>query len=109
VEQILAENAGISYIGFPHIKGCSKLSKISLKNCGYIDDEALKLFTLRKETLKDVEIIDCKNITDEGLRSLKDLNLMSLTVKNLPYVNDVDGIKLELQSQMKDCKIEIEK
>lgn len=109
VEEILAENAGISHIGFPHIKGCTKLSKIVLKDCGYIEDEALRFFALRKDSLKHVEIVDCKNLTEVGLRSLKGLNLNTLIVKNLPYVKDIAAVEAELKESLKNCQIEIEK
>jgi ATP synthase, H+ transporting, mitochondrial F0 complex, subunit s len=109
VQEILAEDAGISHIGFPHIKGCAKLDKIVLSNCGYIEDEALKWLVERKDSLKHLEIVSCKNITEEGLRSLKSLNLEKLILKNLPYVKDVDGVAIELKSAMPNCQIEIEK
>jgi hypothetical protein len=108
VQEILADNAGISYVGFPHIQGCLKLDKIVLTNCGYIDDEALKFLALRKDTLRHLELVDCKSLTDEGLRSLKGLNLSVLTVKNVPYVKDVAGVEKELRDALKNCEIKIE-
>ncbi|KAG5667814.1 hypothetical protein PVAND_015783 [Polypedilum vanderplanki] len=109
VQEILAENAGISHIGFPHIKGCMKLEKIVLNSCGYIEDEALQLLHLRKETLKHLELINCKNLTEVGLRSLKNLNLTTLVIKNVPYVKDIATIENELKESLKNCKIQIEK
>jgi H+-transporting ATP synthase F0 complex subunit s len=109
VQEILAEDAGISYVGFPHIKGCTGLQKIVLKNCGYIEDEALKLFDLRRDSLKHVELVDCKNITEVGLRSLKGLNLSSLVIRNVPYVKDLPAVESELRESMKNCNIVIEK
>lgn len=109
VKEILAEDSGISHIGFPHIRGCEKLDKIVLNNCSYIEDEALKWLSLRKDSLKHLEVINCKNITDEGLRSLKALKLEKLIAKNLPYVKDVDGVREELVKAMPGCVIEIEK
>jgi hypothetical protein len=80
-----------------------------LKNCGYIEDDALKLLRLRKDSLKHLEIENCKNLTDDGLKSLKDLNLSTLVVKNLPYVKDVEGVTKELKEGLKGCDVTIEK
>ncbi|XP_070508794.1 ATP synthase subunit s, mitochondrial [Chironomus tepperi] len=109
VQEIIAEDAGISHIGFPHIKGCTKLEKIVLKNCGYIEDEALECLKMRKDSLKHLELIDCKNLTDHGLRSLKELNLKTLVITNVPYVKDFDGIKAELTAALKGCDVKMEK
>lgn len=80
-----------------------------LKNCSYIEDDALEWLSVRKDSLKHLEIEDCKNITDVGLRSLKNLNLSTLSVKNLPYVKDVEGITKELKESLKNCEVTIEK
>lgn len=69
----------------------------------------MKLLDLRKDSLVHLEIIDCKNLTDEGLRSLKVLNLKSLTVKNLPYVKDPEGVTKELKESLLNCEIDIQK
>lgn len=109
VQAILAEDAGISYVGFSHIKGCTKLEKIVLKNCGYIEDQAMAYLKYRKDTLKHLELIDCKNITDEGLNHLKELDLKTLVIKNVPYVKNFEAIEKELRSAMKNCEMILEK
>lgn len=78
-----------------------------LKNCGYIDDEAIKLLWYRRDTLKYLEIENCKNLTDEGLRSLKDFDLKTLIVRNVPYVKNVEAITQELKDNMKNCNVDI--
>jgi hypothetical protein len=109
VKEILAKNAGINSDGFIHIKGCLKLERISLTDCSYITDEALEKLDYRKESLKFLEIINCKNITEDGLRSLKKLtNLQKLVARNLPYVNKPAEIAKELQEHLKNCEIVIE-
>lgn len=52
---------------------------------------------MRKDSLKHLEIEDCKNLTDEGLRSLKELNLRTLSVKILPLM-DHKGTEREFES-----------
>lgn len=109
VQEILADDAGISYVGFPHIQGCTKLEKIVLKNCGYIEDQAMAMLKYRKDTLKHLELIDCKNLTEEGLSHLKELNLKTLVIKNVPYVKNFEAIEKELRASMKECDMQLEK
>lgn len=85
------------------------MNKIVLKNCGYIEDQAMNFLHYRKETLKHLELIDCQNLTEAGLRSLKGLKLDTLVIKNVPYVKDFDGVEKELREDLKNCKIQMEK
>lgn len=109
VKEIIAKKAGINDDGFAHVKGCEKLDRISLTECSYITDETLARLETRKDSLKSLEIVGCKNITDEGLRSIKKLlNLEMLVARNLPYVNQKAEIAKELQEHLKNCKIVVE-
>lgn len=69
----------------------------------------MEYLRFRKDSLKHLELIDCKNLTDNGLRSLKDLNLKTLVISNVPYVKDFEGVKAELMAALKDCDIKMEK
>lgn len=109
VKEILADHSKINYVGFPHLQGCTKIKKIQLKNCDCIEDNALKYLCFIKDSLRHLEIVNCKNITDEGLRHLKDLKLKTLVVKNLPSVYEIDEVKKELEESLKGCNIKIEK
>jgi hypothetical protein len=108
VKEIEAVTSGISGIGFPHLKGCLKLDRIHLDNCSYIDDEALMQLDQRKDSLKELEILNCKNITEKGLRSLMNLPLLEkLIVKNVPYVKNAAGIEKELRERLTKCHVDI--
>lgn len=108
VKEIEANNAGLSADGFVHIKGCEKLDRIALNNCAYIEDEALQKLELRKDTLKVLEISQCKNVTDVGLRHLLTLsNLEKLVIHNLPYVKNPEKIATELRERLTKCDVEI--
>lgn len=108
VKEIEATDAGISEDGMIHIKGCEKLDRISLTNCSYITDEALDKMAFRKDSLKVVEISQCKNITEEGLRSLGALTkLEKLIVRDLPYVKNSAKIEKELKEILVNCDVDI--
>ncbi|CAO1412901.1 unnamed protein product [Diamesa serratosioi] len=110
IKEIEAIDSGISGIGFPHLKGCVKLDRISLNNCTYIEDEALYQLEDCKASLKILEINGCKNITDDGVRSLAKLtNLQKLVLSNLPYVKDFKSLEKELKEALKECDITINK
>lgn len=53
--------------------GCKYLDEIKLIKCGYIENEALRRLIVVKDTLKHLEVVDCANITDGALKSLKNL------------------------------------
>lgn len=106
----LIANLGINDEGFDHIKGCESIDTIILKNCSYLTDEALDKLKLCKDSLKYLEFERCRNITEEGLESLKVLtNLKKLSVKDLPYVKDAERIEQSLKASLTQCEIIIEK
>jgi hypothetical protein len=109
VKEIIAKNAGINDDGFIHIKGCEKLDSIYLTECSYITDDVFSKLEFRKDTLKCLEIVGCKNISDDGLRSIKNLyKLEKLVARDLPYVKKSAEIAKELQGYLKNCEIVIE-
>lgn len=108
VKEIEANKAGISSDGFVHLTGCEKLDRIVLNECSYVTDEALDKLVLRKDSLKVLEISSCKNITDVGLRSLKQLTkLEKLIVRDLPYVKNGEQVGKELKESLPNCEVDI--
>lgn len=101
---------GINADGFDHLRGCEFIDSITLKNCSYIDDDALEKLVLRKNSLKYLELEKCENITGVGLDSLKVLtNLRTLVLKDLPYVKDIGAAEKSLKENLPQCNITIEK
>lgn len=108
VKEIEAKSAGINDEGFAHIKGCEKLDRIVLTECSYITDEALYKFELRKDSLKVVEIFGCKNITEDGIKSLQTLTkLEKLTIQGLPYVKNTEQAAKDLKKYLTNCVVDI--
>ncbi|XP_076282746.1 ATP synthase subunit s, mitochondrial-like isoform X3 [Lasioglossum baleicum] len=101
IEDVNAINAGISDIGFPHFEGCKHIKKVRLESCKYINDTAISMLSILKDSLTDVLILDCKNITDDGLRKLKKLkNLEHLNIRSLPYVKNMDAVCAEIKEAL---------
>lgn len=102
------ENSGLNSAGFVHIKGCEQLDTIKFNNCSYIENDALSRLVMRKDSLKVVEITQCKNITDDGLRYLGDLTkLERIVARDLPYVKSPERIQEELKSKLPKCAVDI--
>lgn len=63
---------------------------------------------LRKDSLKVLEILNCKNITEQGLKSLLNLALLErLVIKNAPYVKNATEIEKELRERLTKCHVDI--
>nr|XP_012148892.1 PREDICTED: ATP synthase subunit s, mitochondrial isoform X2 [Megachile rotundata] len=109
IEGVDANNAGICDVGFEHFKGCKYVKDIKLENCKYVDNNALPYLSILKDSLNNLEIISCANISDEGLLSLKVLkNLESLKLQGLIYVKKKDFVNRELSEALPNCKIDFQ-
>lgn len=53
--------------------GCQFINDIKLVNCSYIENAAIPLLSVLKDSLENLEIIGCKNITEDGLKHVKSL------------------------------------
>lgn len=107
IAEIDGTDSGISHYGFPHLFGCTELKKIVLHNASYIDDEALKGLHHAKQTLRYLQISECINVTDSGLKYLEILTkLETLILFNLKSVENIEKSKQFLKSKLNNCKIE---
>lgn len=87
IQQINATESSIMGYGFEHFRNCKYIDTIYFHKCSLLDDSALEKLDILKESLSNLEIISCGDITDKGLLKLTKLtNLKSLKVQNLPYV-----------------------
>ncbi|XP_014481870.1 PREDICTED: ATP synthase subunit s, mitochondrial [Dinoponera quadriceps] len=107
IQAVDATNSGITDVGFPHFDGCRYIDDVKLIRCVYINDTALSLLSIVKDTLTTLEIRDCKSITDKGVRSLKNLkNLKTLKLAGMPYLDDKVLLRKELAQALPNCVIE---
>lgn len=107
VKEIDATGACIMKIGFEHLKGCKFVDKIILKNCKYLENEALEGLVNVKDTLKHLEVSSCNNISDSGLAPISELkNLETLVLNNLQFVVDLNAVTSNLKKSLPKCTIE---
>lgn len=110
IEEVHAVDASIMAIGFDHFKGCTEVRKIELTRCKHMENEALGQLKYVKDTLTELTVSDCFNVRESGLEALGELNKLSkLDVNGLPYVEDVDKVRMALQAKLPACEINISK
>ena len=62
------------------LKDYNFLYNLDLSNCNNITDEGLKY--LENTTIKHLNLSNCSNITDEGIKYLKTSEMISLNLEN---------------------------
>lgn len=105
IVEVEAVHASISNYGFSHFKGCQLLWKIVFNRCYLLDNDAMKELLVLKDSLSYLKILNCPDITDDGLLYLQGLKLSSLELYNLPYVKDQKFVIETLKSSLPECNI----
>ncbi|KAG7298951.1 hypothetical protein JYU34_017417 [Plutella xylostella] len=105
--EIDGSGSSISHYGFSHLSGCTELKKIILHDNKYIDDRAMAGLEYGKSSLTHVQVSECPNVTDAGLKQLKVLDkLETLVLFKLLSVDNLDECKKFLKSHLSKCNIQ---
>ncbi|XP_055640727.1 ATP synthase subunit s, mitochondrial [Toxorhynchites rutilus septentrionalis] len=108
IEELDGTDSGIMHIGFDHLKGLKCLRKVKLHKCVYVENQALGKLKYVVDTLEELEVSSCRNITDHGLQHLKDLkNLKQLVTYDLPYVKDIQTVEKQLKQTLPNCNMDL--
>ncbi|XP_068212012.1 ATP synthase subunit s, mitochondrial [Palaemon carinicauda] len=106
IEEIDATDAAIMHIGFQHFKGCKHIKKIVFHKAIYLDDAGMALLPLLKDSLQELQVSSCGNVTPDGLRHIKQLvNLEYLHLYDLPEIRDKEAMAQELQAALPNCAV----
>ncbi|XP_037382492.1 ATP synthase subunit s, mitochondrial-like [Talpa occidentalis] len=96
IQAIDATDSCIMRIGFDYLEGLQHVEKIKLCKCHYIEDdclEGLSQFENLQNSMLEMEIISCGNITSKGIIALYHLsNLKCLLLSDLPGVRDKENL-----------------
>lgn len=96
IQAIDATDSCIMSIGFEHLEGLQHVEKIRLCKCHYIEDnclEKLSQFKNLQNSILEMEIISCGNVTDKGIISLHHLrNLEYLLLSDLPGIREKENL-----------------
>ena len=125
IEEIDATGSCIMSVGFPHLSmnqcykytphiitfifpdGLKHLKKLTLHKCMYLDNDALPMLAAVKDSLEDLQLSSCGDISDAGVKTLACLsNLRHLLIYDLPEVRNKEECKKILQAAIPKCEIE---
>ncbi|KAH7971712.1 hypothetical protein HPB52_002369 [Rhipicephalus sanguineus] len=85
----------------------TQLKSINLTRCNYLGDKALQMLQLRKDSLEQVRVISCGNVSDAGVKSLSELaKLHYLELFDLPGVRDREEILRHFSEFLPTCKVD---
>ncbi|XP_313778.6 KAT8 regulatory NSL complex subunit 3 [Anopheles gambiae] len=108
MEELDGTDSGIMHIGFDHLEGLSRLRKVVLHNCVYIDNQALWKLRYVANTLEELQISKCGNVTDAGLVQLKQLpQLQQVKTFDLPDVKNIQEVEKTLKQALPNCKFDM--
>lgn len=108
IQEVDATESTIMAIGFEHFRNCNGIKKLTLHKCKHMENEALYELPLLNDSLKHLQISECYNVVDSGLKSLGQLTkLEKLIIFGMPYVKDMKAIEMELRSNLPKCDIDI--
>ena len=111
VSEIDATQSTIMSIGFEHLKDCKHIQKVILDSCKYLEDEAVAKLGYIDQSLKELKIDRCRNVTSEGLlemvKSVPHLKRLELG-RDMPLVKDVETrIVPEIKKILPECEITV--
>ncbi|XP_026079457.1 ATP synthase subunit s, mitochondrial [Carassius auratus] len=112
IEAIDATESCIMYRGFDHLEGLEHVEEIRFNKCIYIEDTCLERLSQIKtlqDSLKNMTIVSCGNVTDKGIITLHQLrNLERLLLSDLPALKDKDQTVDRLQTALPRLTIELD-
>ncbi|EEB17297.1 ATP synthase subunit S, putative [Pediculus humanus corporis] len=109
LEEIFAQKAGLSYLGFEHLKNCEHIKKIRLIACHFLNDQCLNKLSYVKNSLEFLEIRSSFLVHNKGILSLSQLNnLKTLILADLPEVEKKGECEAALKKALTNCKIVFE-
>nr|XP_054758769.1 ATP synthase subunit s, mitochondrial-like [Lytechinus pictus] len=106
IVEVDATDSSIMHIGFEHFEGIKHLRYLKLHHCTYLQDICVSKLVLLKDSLEELQISSCGDVTDKGLATLNHLHkLEKLFLCDLPAVKDMEGIIKILGSALPNCEI----
>lgn len=107
ITEINGTDSTIFSVGFPHLKGLKKLSKVVIKRNPYLNDEALPMLEFVNESLRELQLLTIANVSDSGVKSLTILDkLNKLVLFNLPSVKSRSDCLAFLKEKMPNCQVD---
>uniref|UniRef100_A0A0A9ZJE5 ATP synthase subunit s, mitochondrial n=7 Tax=Lygus hesperus TaxID=30085 RepID=A0A0A9ZJE5_LYGHE len=112
IEEIFAKDSSISHHGFPYLRGCTQISRVALIHCTYVNDRCLDSLAYIKDSLHNLDIRSCNELTQNGLLKLGGLgleNLKCLRIGSSSKLKQEDLLEVfqSLQQSLPFCRVEL--
>ncbi|CAL8081129.1 unnamed protein product [Orchesella dallaii] len=107
IVEIDATDSAVMHIGFLHFRDLKHVRKATFHKCGYMEDEAVRQIGHLKDTLEELQLSSCGNVTDEGILTLVQLkNLKKLKLYDFLEVSNRQKCLSVLKENLPNCHIE---
>ncbi|XP_054706933.1 ATP synthase subunit s, mitochondrial-like, partial [Uloborus diversus] len=107
IQAIDASESNIMHMGFEYLNGLRHIESIKFYKCLYVEDICMKKLSAVRDSLNDLQLVSCGNVTDAGILSIASLkNLKTLNLFDLPSVKDKTKCYWILQKELPNCKIQ---
>ncbi|XP_071799767.1 ATP synthase subunit s, mitochondrial-like [Asterias amurensis] len=106
IEEVDATDSSIMHVGFDYFIGVNHLRSLKLHHCTYLKNTCLGRLDILKDSLEELQLSSCGDVTDAGVVSLhKLINLKHLFLCDLPGIKDMDSILKTLGTALPQCEI----
>ncbi|XP_019902831.2 distal membrane-arm assembly complex protein 2 isoform X2 [Esox lucius] len=106
IEEVDASNTLINYTGLENLVKQKSLRTLSLCGCVEVDDWFLSRLHVFQDTLEELDISHCPQITVGGLASLRNLRaLRRLDISSLPKLQDPGLVAILLEEMLPQCQV----
>ncbi|KAL0972791.1 hypothetical protein UPYG_G00194810 [Umbra pygmaea] len=106
VEEVDVSNTLINYTGLDNLVKQKCLRTLSLSGCTQVDDWFLSRLHVFQDTLEELDISHCPQITEGGLAALKNLRVLRrLDVSQLPRIQNPGLVVILLEEMLPQCQV----
>ncbi|XP_071962954.1 ATP synthase subunit s, mitochondrial-like isoform X2 [Antedon mediterranea] len=106
IEAVDATDSSIMHIGFDHFRGLEKMRSLKLHHATYITDESMDKLEILKDSLEDIQVTSCGDVSDKGIASLCKLcKLQYIFLCDLPAVRDIESVLNTLRTALPNCEV----
>ncbi|XP_074535757.1 distal membrane-arm assembly complex protein 2 [Halichoeres trimaculatus] len=96
----------INYTGLDNLVGQQSLQTLSLRGCSEVDDWFLAKLHMFGNSLEELDISHCPQITVGGLAALRHLKgLKRLDISSLPKITNPGMVVLLLEEMLPECQV----
>ncbi|XP_007536665.1 distal membrane-arm assembly complex protein 2 [Erinaceus europaeus] len=106
VEAVDASGCAINYQGLDNLLALKELRSLSLQRCPHVDDWCLSRLYLMANSLQELSVAGCPQVSERGLACLHHLqNLHRLDISDLPAVTNPSLTQILVEEMLPNCEV----